>query len=857
MNNNLLHDDANRKNINISIIPSSWGGVIVISILFCLFLAVTSYKLTNASLWLDEGLDYLFSVMPFGKMISTLRDVGAQPPLYSFLLHFLLKISTGEYWFRFTSVLFGLFGCVGLYAAVNAACGWKVAGFAIFFYTFLRNSVYYNQECAEYTLVVCVLFWAVYFFISLLNGFSYKKAVGFTVFCILSIYSQYGAVFPLIGLSVSLLLFYGLNKQWRIIKRLIALMGAAVALFGIPLYFGLARDQFKANIAYLTASPKPFTGLFEELQMFIGGLDSSLSFHFSAFYRNPVLIALMDIFYVLVVCAIVWSTLKNEDRRIKYVGLSTIITYMLYYMAVRCGVYAHGSFGSRYSLAVLPVVLVGAGLSLYALFLIVQNRIQKKGIKFAYVHIALILILLSFHNYSNWLTIQKNWGKEDVRAGLNLWLDETNGKDEIYVYYAATSVFAFYAKNLDLDYGKEAIANWKNWGAGIDPETTQYKNYHYGESMRGQDTAYVKNSIRKSFSDNMPDSLWFMLSHIHPDNQTYMDAFSELGYGYQVYRWADARLLRLYNSDYLADNYLTVTDDGKTVSEYVSDVDQMKRSLQADGSVLLQAESDDPKIYLTLPQDLNYDKTQTHKVLIEFESAYAGNLQLFCKYRKDAEFSIEDVVNSQYTAGHNRVFVDIPEYARLETLRLDMDNGNVPSGSENAITLIGFSVFEASTPDKAESKTPPPHLEDIDVELPLSVFYSRFDASENSGNSLPGTDIEFGSDGEIADFVMHGPYISASAGEMRWTADLTLAQANRDDVGFVDITCLQDGGIKTIASRVITKDEFRDGRLSVTLSHIAQEDLENVEFRVFANDGVVLGVDSVRVCHRSDIDEEM
>jgi hypothetical protein len=350
--------------------------------------------------------------------------------------------------------------------------------------------------------------------------------------------------------------------------------------------------------------------------------------------------------------------------------------------------------GRRYAMPILPVMLIGLCISAGSLFLLAQSYIKKKNVKFSYIAAALFLALLSIHNYNNWQTIRKNWSKEDVRSALRLWLSETDGADEMYIYYAATSVFSFYAENLGLDYGKEIIDIWGFNGTNIDPAATQYKNYHYGELMRGKDAEYVKNSIRQSFSDNLPDSLWFMLSHIHPDNQIYMQAFSELGYGYEVYRWNDARLLRLYNTSYLTANYSEITDNNKVLSEYISGVDQIKQSLNTDNTILFQSEGNDPKIYITLPHDLSYDDTKTHKALIEFTAEHAGNLQLLCKDNEHTDFVAENAVNAQYVAGHNRVLMKLPENARLENLRLDFDNANVQANDEDNMILSKIVIYE-------------------------------------------------------------------------------------------------------------------------------------------------------------------
>ena len=195
------------------LVPESKKGKAIISGMIFLFLSVTMYKMTNMSIWFDEAVEYLVSTMPFGKMIGAIQNTW-QPPLYNFIMHFLLKISVSEYWFHFISVLFGVGGLLGLYAAVNEICGWRIAAVSMFMYSFLFRIWYYNQECSEYALVVALLFWMVFFFARLLRQFSIKRGIGFLLFAVLSIFSHYGATFAVVSTAVVLLVYYFIHPEF-------------------------------------------------------------------------------------------------------------------------------------------------------------------------------------------------------------------------------------------------------------------------------------------------------------------------------------------------------------------------------------------------------------------------------------------------------------------------------------------------------------------------------------------------------------------------------------------------------------------------------------------------------------------
>jgi hypothetical protein len=128
------------------------------------------------------------------------------------------------------------------------------------------------------------LFWALYFFACLLREFSTPKALGFAAFCVLSVYTHYGAVFPVASLAATLLFFYAAGKQWPAVKKLLVVMFLAAAVFGGPLYFGFVRYQ----IGRTQTEARNFAGLFGEIQDFAGGVRTNLPFLFPAYYSAPI-----------------------------------------------------------------------------------------------------------------------------------------------------------------------------------------------------------------------------------------------------------------------------------------------------------------------------------------------------------------------------------------------------------------------------------------------------------------------------------------------------------------------------------------------------------------------------------------
>ena len=684
---NFILAESNTQSIQYNpIIPRSIYGKIIILFLLILFMLVNSYKLTNASLWFDEGVEYLISIMPFSKMIPAIKDTF-QPPLYNFVMHFLFKISTSEYFFRFTGVIFGLFGCFGLYCSINEICNWKVAGISVFCYTFLRSIVYYNQECAEYSLLIANLFWTIYFFVCLIKGYSHNKAIGFSVFCVLSIYSQYGALFPLAAMSISIVLFYALDKQWKNLKSLIISMGSAMILFGVPLYFGFLKFQRESQG---TTNIKSFDSLFVELINFINGIKTNFSVSFPTFYEHKFLTILVELIYIIAFGILIYGVIQRKNRQYKFIAISGLLSYLLYSVAVQIGVYGYGNYGSRYVLPIVPTVFV----SLFVVAYLVISSIKKSLIKinsiYSHVYSIILIFTLTLNNLNNWQTIKHNWGKEDVRSTLNMWVEETNGDDEIYVYYAAVPTFAFYSENYGLDYGKSTVENWGPFGANIDPTITQYKNFHYGENNRGKDIDYVKNSINQSFSNNMPDDFWFILSHINLDNQVYMDTLAEMGYSYEVYKWDGARLLWFYNSNYINNNYKTLIDENVSFEQLVTNTEQMTYVME-NNSYIINGEN--PTFFITTP-NITTNTNQKHKIVIDFTSTHAGSIKIFYNITNSNTDPNENSVESPYVIGKNKLTIELPENANLDSLRLNYNILDLKEDEESSVIVAYFNVLE-------------------------------------------------------------------------------------------------------------------------------------------------------------------
>ena len=123
-----------------------------------------------------------------------------------------LQISEGEWWYRFSSVVFGFFAAAGLYAVIKKLCSSLTAAVSVIVFSSVYILMYYIKEASEYSLLIMLLFWTLYLYLGLLEQSNIKGVLLFTLLCVVNIYTHYGAVFVVVPLALSLLCNYAAKK---------------------------------------------------------------------------------------------------------------------------------------------------------------------------------------------------------------------------------------------------------------------------------------------------------------------------------------------------------------------------------------------------------------------------------------------------------------------------------------------------------------------------------------------------------------------------------------------------------------------------------------------------------------------
>lgn len=91
-------------------------------------------------------------------------------------------------------------------------------------------------------------------------------------------------------------------------------------------------------------------------------------------------------------------------------------------------------------------------------------------------------------------------------------------------------------------------------------------------------------------------------------------------------------------------------------------------------------------------------------------------------------------------------------------------------------------------------------------------------------------------------FLQSGPYFGIPAGQAQWTIELTFEGEGPEVLGRVELSARPDGTTVSLEVVEIVRDEFVDGRQTITVQSDSMEPLVNTECRVVVATGVQLGI---------------
>ena len=191
-------------------------GVIIFSsiILRCFYLE-------ERTIHYDDAFSILLSSESFSSIVKgTAADT--MPPLYYFLLHIWMLISSRIWWLRLSSVLLSLLGIYFLYLIIKHITNEESAIWAAFISAISPIQIYHAQDLRMYALLQFAQLGYAYCFLMIwgeadTNPKFSRYWLGFIFFGMISMYTHNLAILILIIPDIFLIM----RKEWHLLKRLI------------------------------------------------------------------------------------------------------------------------------------------------------------------------------------------------------------------------------------------------------------------------------------------------------------------------------------------------------------------------------------------------------------------------------------------------------------------------------------------------------------------------------------------------------------------------------------------------------------------------------------------------------------
>lgn len=414
---------------------------------FGLFLFNMLYNLTHSNLGGDEWVEYYYSQASirtgelYDKIVSTF-----QPPLYNFIMHFWLKVSTSILWFRLFNVFIGLGSGIFLYFTLKKLCNNKVALFGVCALSMCYRWIYCIQECAEYALMLFFIFAAIFFWEELVYKYSLVKMWFFIISCVGAVYSQYGSVFviaPILCIYYfSSILDKNVDKKRK--KHITISYIISLLIFALPLYKFFTSIQMANN--EVSGHTVPIREDFVLDFPFV--LGKIIGYFYSSSTNIEEL--LWSIISVALIITSVYFLMRKDTEKIKKNLLITLcVAYVIHYILVKLHIYAmvhpgqSSGFYCRYSYFYIPLFMVVIPI-IFSEVLKTQKNVKK-------ICIYTLCTLLSICCFISFVRLLDNWEKGVNDEIAQVWIDKEGWNEVTYLLGSSKYAFMYYTQNLQID----------------------------------------------------------------------------------------------------------------------------------------------------------------------------------------------------------------------------------------------------------------------------------------------------------------------------------------------------------------------------------------------------------------------
>ena len=492
---------------------------------FVYYWIMALYKLTQAPIWQDEAMGFYCSVpvrgairgvTEYATMYERMAHIQQQPPLYNWLMCLWLQINEGEWWYRFSSVIFGFAAAVGFYVVLRRLCSRYAAAFGVVIYSSIFIIMYYIKESSEYSLLIMLLIWLIDIYFLMEEKTTPGRITAFVLLCIAAVFTHYGAVFVVAVFAVGVLIRLCRQRDWKNVKLCGFLYLLSAVAGGLPLVLLFIIPQSANQVSTLFAEQEIIIEYGSIFGDFINSLICVFRFFAIDIDRDWVKIGgLIRAAMVVIAIIMAYTLVKTKKKALQNFFWCNVASYLLYYSITKLNIYAYGWYGNRYNLFLFPFWFVLIVVSLYEFAVVIKESDKNRKVplgKLADLYrIGLVLAGILYCVYGDY-RISNHWAKMDLRAVVAAWYEREG--------YAVPTLLDFHQRYAFVYYfthnGQYQETQWEKIAYNDELET-----YH-----AGNDTKQWKEYLDREYQGKIPQQLFVVTGQWNG----LVDTFVELGY---------------------------------------------------------------------------------------------------------------------------------------------------------------------------------------------------------------------------------------------------------------------------------------------------------------------------------------
>lgn len=409
--------EARLRKLNSSLDRYYFLFIIIIGVIVRLF------TINSREIAYDDAFSYFLSLKDFRTIISgTIADT--MPPLYYFLLHLFVSISSHLWFIRLANVVLNLCAITFLYLIIKKLFGKNEALFAAFFACISPFQIYHSQEMRMYSLLLigqAGYLYALINIVSTKSNSNYKLWLMAIFWGSVAMYSHNLALIGIITPNILLLT----KKNIKKIYQFLGIQLVIISLF-IPWAIYLPQQIAKVQNAFWT--PKP--GLIEVIQSIL------LMYGFAPMSYVWMIIVIVLIFQIFILF-LIWLV-KTKDFQISSLLLISISNPLLLFL-----------ISYLYQPVYVPRIFIISGLISFGCLGVYISRNWNKGIGKLVFILALVVSLISLPSYYSF----KEFPRSDFSSVSSFLTNETENK-ALILHDNKLSYFPveFYAPDLNQIY---------------------------------------------------------------------------------------------------------------------------------------------------------------------------------------------------------------------------------------------------------------------------------------------------------------------------------------------------------------------------------------------------------------------